>query len=56
MFTHYPFFINDFNEKDNYSNQTIEVRNKYFELFDKFGVDAIFSGHLHNNAEASHNI
>ena len=55
MFTHYPFFINDFNEKDNYSNQTIEVRNKYFELFDKFGVDAIFSGHLHNNAEASHN-
>lgn len=55
LFTHYPFFIHDFNEKVTYSNQSMEVRNKYFRLFEKYGVDAIFAGHLHNNAEASHN-
>lgn len=55
LFTHYPFFIHDFNEKVTYSNQSQEVRNKYFRLFEKYGVDAIFAGHLHNNAEASYN-
>lgn len=54
LFTHYPFFIHDFNEKETYSNQSMEVRNKYFKLFQKYGVNAIFAGHLHNNAEASH--
>lgn len=55
LFTHYPFFIHDFNEKETYSNQSIEVRNKYFQLFAKYRVDAVFAGHLHNNAQASHN-
>lgn len=55
LFTHYPFFIHDFNEKETYSNQSVEVRDKYFTLFEKYGVNAIFAGHLHNNAEASHN-
>lgn len=55
LFTHYPFFIENFGEKETYSNQRIQQRTRYFELFEKYGVDAIFAGHLHNNAEASHN-
>ncbi len=55
LFTHYPFFLYDFNEKESYSNQSVEVRDRYFQLFERYGVDAIFAGHLHNNAEASHN-
>lgn len=50
LFTHYPFFIKDFNEKENYSNQSIKMREKYFNLFESYQVDAIFSGHLHNNS------
>ncbi|MDD4777269.1 MAG: metallophosphoesterase [Fermentimonas sp.] len=55
VFTHYPFFINDFDEKESYSNQSKKSRLKYFNLFKKYGVDGIFAGHLHNNAEASLN-
>lgn len=54
VFTHYPFFINDFNEKETYSNQNIEMRTKYFNLFDKYNVKAVFAGHLHNNSIASY--
>lgn len=50
LFTHYPFFIKSFDEKESYSNQSIEMREKYFNLFERYQVDAIFSGHLHNNA------
>ena len=55
LFTHYPFFINDYNEEVTYSNQSAETRDKYFQLFVEQNVDAIFSGHLHDNAEASYN-
>ncbi len=55
LFTHYPFFMENFSEKETYSNQQMPKRIQYFELFEKYGVDAIFAGHLHNNAEASHN-
>lgn len=55
VFTHYPFFIKDFDENENYSNQSKKDRSKYFTLFKKYGVDAIFAGHLHNNAESSYN-
>ncbi|MEN6323629.1 MAG: metallophosphoesterase [Proteiniphilum sp.] len=54
LFTHYPFFIENFNEKETYSNQSMQQRIKYFKLFEKYGVDAIFAGHLHNNAESSY--
>ena len=55
LFTHYPFFLNDFNENESYSNQSKTNRLKYFTLFKKYGVDVIYAGHLHNNAEASYN-
>ncbi|WP_165004178.1 metallophosphoesterase family protein [Seramator thermalis] len=55
LFTHYPFFIDNFWEKETYSNQSMRQRIKYFKLFEKYGVDAIFAGHLHNSSEASYN-
>lgn len=50
LFCHYPFFIKTFDEPDSYSNITFSDRDLYLKLFDKFNVNAIFSGHLHNNA------
>lgn len=50
LFCHYPFFIKTFDEPENYSNITFSDRDLYLKLFDKFNVNAIFSGHLHNNA------
>ena len=52
IFTHYPFFINAFDEPETYSNIGVETRNRYMTLFKDYGVDAIFAGHLHNNASA----
>ncbi len=49
LFTHYPFFINSFDEPDAYFNIAVETRNRYLSLFKEFGVDAVFAGHLHNN-------
>jgi serine/threonine-protein phosphatase CPPED1 len=52
IFTHYPFFINAFDEPETYSNIAVETRNRYLSLFKEYGVDAVFAGHLHNNASA----
>jgi len=49
LFTHYPFFINSFDEPDAYFNISIETRKRYLTLFKEYGVDAVFAGHLHNN-------
>lgn len=50
LFCHHPFFINDPDEPEEYFNIKPEVRKKYLALFEKYGVDAVFSGHLHKNA------
>jgi serine/threonine-protein phosphatase CPPED1 len=52
IFSHYPFFINTFNEPETYSNIPVDTRKKYLGLFKKYKVDAVFAGHLHNNASA----
>ena len=54
IFTHYPFFINAFDEPETYSNIAIDTRNRYLNLFKEFGVDAIFAGHLHNNGSGKY--
>lgn len=54
LFTHYPFFINTFDEPETYSNIAVETRNKYLALFKEKNVDAVFAGHLHNNASAKY--
>jgi 3',5'-cyclic AMP phosphodiesterase CpdA len=52
IFTHYPFFLKEPQEKDEYFNIEVPVRNKYLALFNEYHADAVFSGHLHNNASA----
>lgn len=54
VFSHYPFFINAFDEPETYSNIAVEIRNRYLALFKEFKVDAIFAGHLHTNASANY--
>ncbi|MBK7132760.1 MAG: metallophosphoesterase [Bacteroidales bacterium] len=54
LFTHYPFFINSFDEADQYFNITVETRKRYLELFKEYGVDAVFAGHLHNNGSGKY--
>lgn len=54
VFCHYPFFNDDFNEEESYSNIGTEDRTKYLEMFAEHGVDAVFAGHLHDNRIASY--
>lgn len=55
LFCHHPFFIKDAAEPEQYFNIKPETRSRYLELFEQYGVDAVFAGHLHKNAEASYN-
>jgi 3',5'-cyclic AMP phosphodiesterase CpdA len=52
LFCHYPFFIREFKEPETYSNIGYSDRLKYLDLFSDNKVEAIFFGHLHNNAAA----
>jgi 3',5'-cyclic AMP phosphodiesterase CpdA len=49
IFTHYSFFITKPDEPEAYFNIQPGNRERYLALFSKYGVDAVFSGHLHNN-------
>jgi serine/threonine-protein phosphatase CPPED1 len=50
LFTHYPFFNKTVDEPSAYSNIDLEYRKKYLDLFTTYHVDAVFSGHYHNNS------
>jgi serine/threonine-protein phosphatase CPPED1 len=50
LFCHYPFFIKSVDEPEDYTNIGIKDRKRYLTLFKEYKVDAIFSGHYHNNA------
>ena len=50
VFTHCSVFLKRMDEPVNYSNFSLHMREKYVCLFQKYGVNAIFAGHLHNNA------
>lgn len=54
IFSHYPFFINHFDEKETYSNQNIGMREKYWSLFKKYNVKAVIAGHLHDTKDVAH--
>ena len=54
VFTHHPFFATDPDEPETYSNIGLEKRNKYLELFNKFGVKAVFAGHFHKNSSGNY--
>lgn len=50
VFTHHSIFLKDINEKTNYSNLSPAMRTKYISLLKKYNVNAVFAGHLHDNA------
>lgn len=54
IFTHHPFFLENFDEDEGYFQLSKEARKKYFDLFEKYGVKGVFSGHLHQNRIASY--
>jgi 3',5'-cyclic AMP phosphodiesterase CpdA len=51
VFQHHPYCVNDPTEPDEYFNVTKPIRDRYFELFAKYGVSDVFAGHLHRTAE-----
>ncbi len=50
VFTHHPFFTNDPDEPETYSNIGLEKRRKYLGLFNQYGIKAVFAGHFHKNS------
>lgn len=50
VFSHCSVFLKRVDEPVNYSNFPLSMREKYIRLFQKYGVNAVFAGHLHNNA------
>ncbi|MDB4584228.1 metallophosphoesterase [Draconibacterium sp.] len=50
LFCHYPLFNKTIDEPETYSNLGIEYRETYLSFFEKHSVDAVFTGHYHNNA------
>jgi 3',5'-cyclic AMP phosphodiesterase CpdA len=54
LFSHYPFFINSFDEAETYSNISVDTRKKYLALFKEYNIDAVFAGHLHKNFSAKY--
>lgn len=55
VFLHHPFFLENYGEEEGYSTLSESIRNKYFSLFDEYGVEFVIAGHLHDNREANHN-
>lgn len=55
VFGHHPFFLEDIDEEDGYFQIQKDKRKAYFDMFARRGVSAVYSGHLHNNAEGEYN-
>lgn len=52
LFLHCPIVLKERNEAESYSNFPMPMRERYLALLKKYGVDAVFAGHLHNTAYA----
>jgi 3',5'-cyclic AMP phosphodiesterase CpdA len=52
VFQHHPLFIADPAEKDAYFNIPLAARREYLDLFKKYGVSHVFTGHHHRNGLA----
>jgi 3',5'-cyclic AMP phosphodiesterase CpdA len=53
VFQHHPWFLKSADEADDWSNIPRALRSRYLALFHQYGVEALFSGHYHNNAVAA---
>ena len=50
VFAHHPFFLDNIDEGEGYFPIQKDKRKKYFDIFKANDVDAVYTGHLHNNA------
>ena len=48
IFMHYPLFICDPDEPTHYDNVDQPARDWHLQLFKQYGIEAVFSGHVHN--------
>lgn len=53
LFCHFPFFNQSVDEPNAYSNIDLGDRERYLDLFHRNKVEAVFSGHYHNNSLSS---
>ena len=53
VFQHIPFFMKTPDEAEVYDNITPDARQRYLKLLHEFGVQHVFAGHYHHEAEAS---
>ncbi|MBM4104191.1 MAG: hypothetical protein FJ263_09120 [Planctomycetes bacterium] len=49
IFMHHPLYLKSPDEPDGYSNMPTGIRREMLDLFVKYRVRAVFSGHLHDN-------
>jgi 3',5'-cyclic AMP phosphodiesterase CpdA len=49
VYTHYPLALKKVDEPDEYANLPKTRRMKLLEMFHKYNVKAVFSGHFHHN-------
>ena len=54
IFLHCPVIREDMDEPEDYFNFSVEKRRKYIGLFKKYGVDAVFAGHCHQEYAGEH--
>jgi len=52
VFQHHPWFLTTADEPDQYFNIPLAHRPRYLALFHRYGVEALFAGHYHQNALA----
>jgi 3',5'-cyclic AMP phosphodiesterase CpdA len=52
VFQHIPFFMKDPGEAEVYDNITPDARARYLKLLHEYGVQHVFAGHYHHEAEA----
>ncbi len=52
VFQHHPWFLTDADEPDQYFNIPRIHRMRYLSMFHRYGVEALFSGHYHQNSVA----
>ena len=54
VFLHCPVIREDIDEKEDYFNFPMEKRREYIDLFKRYGVDAVFSGHTHQEYDCKY--
>lgn len=50
LFQHHPIILGERHEPENYSNLPEAMRQRYLDLFKRYGICAVFAGHLHNTS------